>query len=291
MLTHRQLVLVTIDMIASITWMKANRYIKNTRICPRCSIEMHFLNTDTKTAFRCPRCRTENSLFSDHLFYNTNLEINLLLDLLYFWSIDMMQCQVRDQIETKSRQTVTNWYRKLQGYCFALERSTTFGKIGGSGLTVQVDESLFSKRKYHVGRLVRKIWVVGGICYETNEVFFVEAIYRTQEALSGIILAHVEVGTTIVTDMWAGYNNFNNLGFFHLTVNHSENFVDHESGANTQLIEGTWSVAKRWLIRRGITNRGDLFFYFVEYCFKRKYRENVFCKLMESAPAYEEILN
>jgi hypothetical protein len=39
-------------------------------------------------------------------------------------------------------------------------------------LTVQNDESLFSKRKYNIGREVRKVWIIGGICYETNEVFF-----------------------------------------------------------------------------------------------------------------------
>jgi hypothetical protein len=64
------------------------------------------------------------------------------------------------------------WFKKLQKLSCAILRNETARKIGGVGLHVQIDECLFSKRKYNVGREVRKMWVVGGICYETNEVFF-----------------------------------------------------------------------------------------------------------------------
>ena len=42
-------------------------------------------------------------------------------------------------------------------------------KIGGTGTTVEIDESMFGKRKYHRGRIlgVRQMWVLGGICRET----------------------------------------------------------------------------------------------------------------------------
>ncbi|RWS01982.1 hypothetical protein B4U79_05538 [Dinothrombium tinctorium] len=54
-------------------------------------------------------------------------------------------------------------------------------------------------------------------------------------------------GTTIVTDCWAAYNQLSNYGYMHLTVNHSQNFVDPNTGANTQSIESQWRNLRRRL--------------------------------------------
>ena len=42
---------------------------------------------------------------------------------------------------------------------------------------------------------------------------------RTREVLEKIILEHVEPGTTIFTDCWAGYNHLEELGDFYLIAN------------------------------------------------------------------------
>ena len=42
-------------------------------------------------------------------------------------------------------------------------------KIGGKNMTVEIDESMFGKRKYNRGTIMgcRQMWVLGGICRET----------------------------------------------------------------------------------------------------------------------------
>ena len=49
---------------------------------------------------------------------------------------------------------------------------------------------------------------------------------RDLATLMPLINKHVEKGTTIMTDLWKGYNALDSDNFHHLTVNHSTNFVD-----------------------------------------------------------------
>jgi transposase-like protein len=148
-------------------------------------------------------------------------------------------------------------------------------KIGGRGIVVQIDESKFSKRKYHVGRLVRSVWVVGGID-ELGETFFVDVISRTREVLHNIIQEYVHEQSFIFTDEWRGYSNLNELGYFHYTVNHSKNFINPITGVNTQKIESLWCVVKKSIRRRCLSNMIDFSLFFIEYCFKKKYSDSVF---------------
>ncbi|KCZ77608.1 hypothetical protein H311_01378 [Anncaliia algerae PRA109] len=142
-------------------------------------------------------------------------------------------------------------------------------KIGGIGHIVRIYESKFSKRKYNVGRTVRSPWIVGGIVLNTEKVFFVEIISRDSRTLTNIILENIIQGTTIYTDKWKGYSELNNLGYIHQTVNHSSNFIDPISGANTQLIESTWHDYKKDFRSRGINSKCNISDHFYEFMLKK----------------------
>lgn len=59
--------------------------------------------------------------------------------------------------------------------------------IGGPGKTVEIDESVFSKRKFNVGRLLPEQWILGGVCREDKGVFMFAVPNRKKETLKSII--------------------------------------------------------------------------------------------------------
>ena len=62
-------------------------------------------------------------------------------------------------------------------------------------------------------------------------------------------------GSVIYSDQWAAYRRLSDYGYTHKTVNHSENFVDLDTGVCTNAIKVYWSRVKRqirlcWLSER-----------------------------------------
>ena len=112
-------------------------------------------------------------------------------------------------------------------------------KLGGYGKIVEIDESVFGKMKYGRGRPVNGKWVFGGIERGSNKCFFRVVEYRKKETLLPIIRDWVLPGSTVISDCWSAYKCLEDVGFQHLSVNHSLNFVDPETGAHTNSIEGT----------------------------------------------------
>ena len=67
-------------------------------------------------------------------------------------------------------------------------------------------------------------------------------------------------------------------------MNHSNTFVDHVSGVNTNTIEGTWSHLKRFVRARVGTRRQAMDFLLQEFCWRRR------CKFLEISPYHGLII-
>jgi transposase-like protein/ribosomal protein S27AE len=281
-MNHREIVIKTIDYKSSIIWMMERGYLDQNKVCSQCLSGMVLSFANSVYKWRCNKCKTTKSVFETTIFHNSNKKVNELIDLIYFWSKDDMQIKTRKEIRTKSQKTSYIWYNKLRKLSYTIMTSLRPQKIGGIGHIVEIDESLFSKRKYNVGRSVRQIWVLGGIDITTGDSFFVEVLRRDAQTLENVIRENVEIGSTIFTDGWRGYTNLANLGYTHYTVNHKENFIDSISLANTQAIENSWSVFKRKMRARYINGGCNITLVFVEFLFKKKFKTNVFEKIMEN---------
>jgi hypothetical protein len=84
---------------------------------------------------------------------------------------------------------------------------------------------------------------VGGIDETTGAVFFEIVESRDQETLYKVLTKHIISGSILVVDEWKGYRKARKV-FDHATVNHSENFVDPETGHHTQRIESNLGLCE-----------------------------------------------
>ena len=143
-------------------------------------------------------------------------------------------------------------------------------KIGGKDCIVEIDESLFSKRKSNRGRVYPQVWVFGGICCETKKVFVVKVENRNSDTLMKCIENYVEPGTTIISDLWSAYKVLDkHPSYSHQTVNHSENFVDPTTGAHTNSVESMWRDAKSKNKKTHGTNGDMIDSYLAEFLFRK----------------------
>ena len=130
------------------------------------------------------------------------------------------------------------------------------------------------------GRLIEGHWILGLIEIQTGPEgekrrggrFRLEILpdnSKTEATLVSFIEKHVEKGTTIVTDSFKSYHNLRRHNYNHFTVNHSENFRDPLTGANTQTIESNWRPLKRKLLRGGFKD-DTLADHLCEYLWRRE---------------------
>ena len=176
---------------------------------------------------------------------------------------------VKGELKIGCGGTVVDWYNFAREVCAEILEYDS-EPIGGENVIVEIDESKFGKRKYHKGRRVDGCWVFGGIERESKKCFFTIVEKRNAETLVPLIKKYIKPKTNIISDCWAAYAGLEQQGYNHLTVNHSKEFVNSETGAHTQTIESTWHQLKLHLPRKG-TQKQLYNGYFMEYVIRKKY--------------------
>jgi len=78
------------------------------------------------------------------------------------------------------------------------------------------------------------------------------------ETFIPIIQKFVKPGTTIYLYQWPAYTQLKNLGYHHMTVNHSENFVDPNRGTCTNTIEAYWTTLNIIFVSTGSIGDGSI---------------------------------
>ena len=254
-----QLIFPSIENTLSFIWLFTNEElafkfalftgtIYNQLDCEECNHPM-LINADTSKNFGykwiCPQCGKTKSILYGSIFYSAKIPLCKIFHLLYCWAYQY-SCKDTAREVGVSPNTVTYYFTLFRKACDAYVLSMNGLVVGGPGKTVQIDETLMCRRKYHVGRLLKQVWIFGGICVEDKKFFCLVVPDRTKETLEAEIRKHVLPETRIVSDCWKAYAFLDDESDYeHQTVNHSQNFVDPETKANTQMVERLWRELKR----------------------------------------------
>lgn len=222
--------------------------------------------------YRCfsRHCRMNVSIFKRCFFYKSCLKINEILHLSFVWLCGAPNDFALSYFGYSSHTVAAYFYYFRQLVADSLEEIDF--KIGGEGVVVEIDESKFGKRKYEHGHPVEGVWILGGVeRTEERKVFLVQVPDRTADTLQRFIESHVYEGSIIYSDLWKGYLGLSErMNVQHYTVNHSENFVDSDTGAHTNTIEGTWSGVKRKIPVRKRT-KSYIDDHLLEFVWRRKH--------------------
>ncbi|GFY05381.1 DDE_Tnp_IS1595 domain-containing protein [Trichonephila clavipes] len=221
--------------------------IKEAFNCVRCKEPCSIVKrkkSSNGSIWRCKKCRAEKSIRVGSWFSCSKLNLQEILRLTWDLITGTKTCDIERKSGFSSA-TLADWRHFVHEQVLDHVELTS-SKIGGVGKVVEVDESKFGKRKFHKGRHVEGQWVFGGVERDSGKLFLVAVHDRTKRTLMQIIMEWIEPGTTIISDCWKGYNHdvLTAEGFNHLTVNHSLNFVDPDTGAHTNTIESTWRHVK-----------------------------------------------
>ena len=275
------------DKDSSVQFLQQRGILHNPRICVN-GHQMRLKLRDKGDRWRCRSraCRTEVPLRKDTWLEGSRLSYRDLILFIYCWSREMTSIKfVEHELEICHEATV-DFNNYLREVC-ASDLIANPMIIGGPNTTVEIDESLFTRRKNNQGRVLPQQWVFGGICRETSESFMFTVPNRSAATLLPIIQGSIRQGSTVMSDLWRAYGGVAALGFTHLTVNHSLNFVEPITGAHTQAIERSWKSAKERNKRHNGTHRTMLDSYLCEWMWRQRHKQlDKFDKILADIAAY-----
>ncbi|XP_029657075.1 uncharacterized protein LOC115231130, partial [Octopus sinensis] len=226
-ISHRDIAIATATTADSINWLKRHGLLNTQKICISCGGTMSEIakkSISDEVIWSCGRpCRKTVSIRKGTFLENSKLKCQQIIDILYYWAKEDLAKGIGQECHL-ANVAVTDWRNFCRDICAEYYVAQNI-KLGGPNRIVEIDESAFVRRKYNVGHRVKTQWVFGAL-ERVTRCLLVAVEDRTADTLLQIIRERILPGTTIISDLWRSYNTLNQLGYRHLTVNHSINFVD-----------------------------------------------------------------
>ncbi|XP_075070855.1 uncharacterized protein LOC142159896 isoform X2 [Mixophyes fleayi] len=258
----------------AIEFLQKHNIIPRGRKCDN-SHDMRPSFSDEQPRWRCHKraCRSKKGIRQDTWLEGSKIPLKTVVHFIYCWSRELTSIKFCKQKLNMSQPSVVDWNNYMREVCvWRMEKMDT--TIGGEGLFVEIDESLFIHRKNNAGRHLPQQWVFGGLCRETKECFILKVPNHSTETLLPIIRQKVRPGSIIISEHWRAYIDIEANDYKHQTMNHRYHFVDPETFANTQQVKQMWGSAKWGNKKRRGTNSNFLDSYLAEFMWRMRINDH-----------------
>uniref|UniRef100_A0A0L8GK31 ISXO2-like transposase domain-containing protein n=1 Tax=Octopus bimaculoides TaxID=37653 RepID=A0A0L8GK31_OCTBM len=196
-------------------FLKTNGIVANSKTCV-CTHEMCLKKSARSIdgfTWRCSNCKKAISLRKNTFMENSKLPLCKMFNTVFHFVFEV-PVSTAAFFTGLDNKTAIQWYEFCREVCSAKILQDK-APLGGPGHEVEVDESLFFKRK-NVDRIGHQTLVV--VCYDNTTE-------RSTATLESVIRENVLPGSVIYTDLWASYENLHQLGYIHRTMTHSNNHI------------------------------------------------------------------
>ncbi|KAG0421376.1 hypothetical protein DMUE_6295, partial [Dictyocoela muelleri] len=232
--------------IVLINYLSANNYLKREFFCllckGSCNLRKYSRNIDGY-AWRCMTTSCLNykkyfSVRSDSFFYGINVPLKDVFHIILLYISRMSRISIINYLDM-NRCTILKIIGKIIDNIPNPDFSSN--KLGGENMIIQADETMLNyKIKNHRGRAPTNR--TDALCIiefdqKIKRVFACVIPNKEEITLVPIICSQVASNSTIWTDENRAYRNLRELNYTHNTVCHKYEFINRDTGVNTQAVE------------------------------------------------------
>ncbi|CAK9291503.1 unnamed protein product [Gordionus sp. m RMFG-2023] len=192
-----------------------------------CGSMAYFYEDSRNKIFRCSnrKCYKRISVWKDTIFYSNGIGAVNIFRLIYLFleNYHVSQSQLREATKLSAKTTLS-YYKIFRQVCIYVNAKEC-KPIGGADKTIEIGEIQLNNTKFpRRGKLKPpQIWVVGGICRDTDEFFLELVSERNSTVLTDLIKKNILHGTTLITNCWNDNKDLDDIDYTLYRVSRTPN--------------------------------------------------------------------